>query len=54
MKNAEALGALIGSIVGAIATGIAVYFTGNPLCALIGLVGYLAGSRIGKAVAEGK
>lgn len=52
MKNAEAIGALIGSIIGAVATGIAVYFTGNPLCALIGLVGYLAGSRIGKAISK--
>jgi len=52
MKNAEAIGALIGSIVGAVATGIAVYFTGNPLCALIGLVGCLAGSRIGKAIGK--
>lgn len=52
MKNAEAIGALTGSIIGAVATGIAVYFTGNPLCALIGLVGYLAGSRIGKAISK--
>ena len=52
MKNAEAIGALAGSIVGAVATGIAVYFTGNPLCALIGLVGYLAGSHIGKAIGK--
>ena len=52
MKNAEALGALIGSIAGAIVTGVAVYFTGNPLCALIGLVGYLAGSHIGKAIGK--
>ena len=51
MSKAEGMGALIGSIVGAVGTGVAVYFTGSPLCCLIGLAGYLAGARIGKAVA---
>ncbi|MBQ7850130.1 MAG: hypothetical protein IJ343_10440 [Clostridia bacterium] len=54
MKMSEGVGALIGSIVGAIGTGVAIYLTGSPLCCLIGLAGYLAGSRIGKAMAEGK
>ncbi|MBQ8556564.1 MAG: hypothetical protein IJ438_11935 [Clostridia bacterium] len=54
MKMSEGMGALIGSIVGALGTGIAIFFTGSPLCCLIGLGGYLAGSRIGKAVAGGK
>lgn len=54
MKMSEGVGALIGSIVGAIGTGVAIYLTGSPLCFLIGLAGYLAGSRIGKAMAEGK
>lgn len=50
MKNAEGIGALIGAVVGALGTGVAVYFTGSPWCSLIALAGYLMGSRIGKAV----
>ncbi|MBQ8616157.1 MAG: hypothetical protein IJ418_01470 [Clostridia bacterium] len=54
MKSAEGIGALVGSIVGAIGTGIAVYLTGSPWGCLIGLAGYLAGSRIGKALEKGR
>lgn len=54
MKNAEGIGALIGAVVGALGTGVAVYFTGSPWCCLIGLAGYLMGARIGKAVAGGR
>lgn len=54
MKHAEGIGALIGAVVGTAGTGVAVYFTGSPWCCLIGLAGYLAGSRIGKVVAGGK
>lgn len=50
MKSKEGWGALIGSIVGAIGTGIGVYLTGSPWCCLIGLIGYLAGARIGKGI----
>ncbi|SHK30251.1 hypothetical protein SAMN02745248_02259 [Hathewaya proteolytica DSM 3090] len=48
MKKGEGIGALIGSLVGAVGTGIAVYFTGSVWSALIGLLGYLGGSYIGK------
>lgn len=54
MKNAERIGALIGSVAGAVGTGVAVYLTGSPWCCLIALAGYLAGAWIGKLVAGGK
>lgn len=50
MKKAEAIGSLIGSIAGAILTGIAVYYTGSFMCAFIGLAGYLIGGWIGKSI----
>lgn len=54
MKKAESVGAIIGSILGAICTGIVIYFTGSPFSAVIGLVGYLIGSQIGKSIDERK
>lgn len=50
MHNKEGLCSLIGSIVGAIVTGIAVYFTGSCWCALIGVLGYIIGSYIGRTI----
>ena len=54
MKNAEGIGALIGSVAGTVGAGVAVYFTGSPWCCLIALAGYLAGAWIGRFVAGGK
>lgn len=54
MKRAEGIGALVGSIAGAIGTGVAVYLTGSPWCCLIGLAGYLADSGIGEALEKGR
>lgn len=56
MKKAEATGsgAIIGSILGAICTGIVIYFTGSPFSSIIGLAGYLIGSQIGKSIDERK
>ena len=54
MKNAEGIGALIGAVVGALGTGVAVYFTGSPWCCLIALAGYLTGAWIGRFVAGDK
>ena len=54
MKNAEGIGALIGSVAGTVGTGVAVYFTGSPWCCLIALAGYLAGAWIGRLVSGGK
>ena len=42
MKNAEGIGALIGSVAGAVGTGVAVYFTGSPWCCLIALAAGLS------------
>ncbi|MCI8772136.1 MAG: hypothetical protein HFH73_13580 [Lachnospiraceae bacterium] len=54
MKKAEGRGAIVGSILGAICTGIVIYFTGSPFSSVIGLAGYLMGSRIGKSIDERK
>lgn len=35
MKKRESIGAIIGSLVGAVGTGIAIYFTGSVWSALI-------------------
>lgn len=52
MKKAESVGSFIGSIIGAIGTGFAVYFTGSTWSCLIGLFGYLIGSQIGKEIGK--
>ena len=49
-KKGEAIGALIGSLVGCILTGVAVYFTKSPYCAAIGFVCMMLGDWIGKSV----
>ena len=53
MKKAEGIGVIVGSVLGAVCTGI-VYFTGSPFSAGIGVIGFLIGSRIGKSIDEGK
>ena len=50
MKNYEALGSLIGSIVGCILCGICVYFTQSVFSAVVPLVFYLMGGWIGKSI----
>ncbi len=54
MKKAEGIGAIIGSILGAVGTGIAIYYTESPLSSIIGLLGYLVGSQIGKSIDKNK
>ena len=54
MKKAEAIGSLIGSLVGAVGTGIAIYFTGSIWGSMIGFFGFILGSRIGRAVDHAK
>ena len=36
MKKAEGICSVIGSLVGAIGTGVAIYFTGSVWCSIIG------------------
>lgn len=40
----------VGSIVGAVVTGVAIAFTASPLCALIAPVFFLLGGVIGKEI----
>lgn len=51
-KYAEGIGCLIGAFVGGIIGGIAVYYTGSLWYCLCAPVGYLLGTKIGKAVAK--
>ena len=43
MKKAEGICSLIGSLVGAIGTGVAIYFTGSVWCSIIGFLGFMIG-----------
>lgn len=52
MKKAEAIGALAGSITGAVGTGIVIYFTGSVWSVIIVLVSYAVGRGIGKSFGE--
>ena len=54
MKKVEAICSLIGSLVGAIGTGIAIYFTGSIWCSIIGFLGFVIGNQIGKAIDNSK
>ena len=54
MKKAEAVCSLIGNLVGAVGTGIAIYFTGSIWCSIIGFLGFIIGSQIGKTVDNSK
>lgn len=51
-KYAEGLGGVIGAFVGGIIAGVAVYYTGSLWCCLCAPVGYVLGTKIGKAIAE--
>ena len=53
MKNTEVLGTLYGSIMGAVLTGIFVYFTGSVFSVLLTIVAALAGNWIGKELKLG-
>ena len=44
----------IGSLVGAIGTGVAIYFTGSVWCSIIGFLGFMIGDRIGKVIDDSK
>lgn len=50
MKNYEGLGMLIGAVIGAVLTGIAIHFTGSVWSALICPVCFYAGGWIGKEI----
>ena len=50
MKNYESLGMLVGVVIGAILTGIAIHFTGSVWSALICPVCFYAGGWIGKEI----
>ena len=50
MKNYEGMGFLIGAVVGAILTGICIYFTSSVASAIISLVCALLGGWIGKSI----
>lgn len=44
----ESIGSLIGSLVGAVGTGIVVYFTGSVWSAVISFGSFFLGREIGK------
>ena len=48
MKKAEGICSVIGSLVGAIGTGVAIYFTGSVWCSI------MIGDRIGKVIDDSK
>ncbi len=50
MKNAEALGFIIGALVGTVLTGVCVYFTKSPFSGVCGFVSALIGGWIGKSI----
>ncbi len=50
MKNYEGLGYAIGSVVGAVVTGVLVYFTRHPLCAAASVVCAYVGGSIGREI----
>ena len=41
-------------LVGAIGTGVAIYFTGSVWCSIIGFLGFMIGDRIGKVIDDSK
>ena len=52
MKNYESLGMFIGAAIGAVLTGISIYFTGSIWSALICSVCFYAGGWIGKEIVK--
>ena len=50
MKNYEGIGFLIGAVIGAILTGVCIYFTSSVASATISLVCALLGGWIGKSI----
>ena len=50
MKNYEVIGFLIGAVVGAILTGVCVYFTRSVASAMISLACALIGGWVGKSI----
>lgn len=50
MKNYEGMGFLIGAVVGAVLTGVCIYFTSSAVSAVISLVCTLFGGWIGKSI----
>lgn len=54
MKNAEAIGNLIGSIIGALLTGVCIYFTKSVFSGLIAVVCFYIGGSIGKEIDKSK
>ena len=50
MKNFEGAGYLIGSIVGAIATGVCIYFTESIFSGLLCCICAVVGGQIGKSI----
>lgn len=54
MKKAEGICSVIGSLEGAIGTGVAIYFTGSVWCSIIGFLGFMIGDRIGKVIDNSK
>lgn len=53
-EKAEGICSVIGSLVGAIGTGVAIYFTGSVWCSIIGFLGFMIGDRIGKVIDDSK
>lgn len=54
MKKAEGICSVIGSLVSAIGTGVAIYFTGSVWCSIIGFFGFMICDRIGKVIDNSK
>ncbi len=54
MKNAEAIGNLIGSAVGALLMGICVYFTQSVFSGLVAVACFYIGGAIGKEIDNSK
>ncbi|MBQ8170359.1 MAG: hypothetical protein IJZ95_00060 [Oscillospiraceae bacterium] len=50
MKNYQSVGMFVGSLIGAVITGVVVYFTGSVLSAMISPVCLLLGGLIGKEI----
>lgn len=50
MKNYEVVGNVIGALLGAILTGVAIYYTGSVFSSVIGFLGFLIGGWIGKSI----
>ena len=54
MKKAEGICSVIGSLIGAVGTGVAIYFTGSIWCSIIGFLGFMIGGQIGKVIDNSK